>query len=309
MIKVELICNFCKKSFLCLKKKAKYAKFCSMDCVYQGRKQPEKQRIRSDEEKLATREKCRNTAETKRVYITRNCLVCQKEFTGFGKNFVKKYCSNACVNKANEERFSGENNPMFGKTAWTKAERPEVAENLSRRHKENGVNVGDRNGMKKPESRKKASISAKKKFENPEMRAITSRGLKKAWADGAYDGVRVGQCKWHDYTKKNGEVIKLQGLWELEFAKYLDDNDIEFTTHVGKFQYLDETGSQRSYLPDFFLIQQQLYVDVKNPYYEIVHASKIEAVKRCNPEIKLEIYGKEKLQSLGLKLSGVSNED
>lgn len=243
-------------------------------------------------------------------YTDKECAFCKKQFKAYvkGSHPGKKTCSKECLKKYQSQIFSGENNPAYGKTYRTKETHPEWAKSISSGLIENGVNVGDRNGMKKPENRKKASISAKKKFENPEMRAITSRGVAKAWAEGAFDGVRVGQCEWHDYTKKNGEVIKLQGLWELEFAKYLDDNNIEFTTHVGRIPYVDDKGVERSYYPDFQLTSDETYIDVKNPYYEVAHASKIEAVRRCNPEIKLEIYGKEKLQGLGLKLSGVSNE-
>ena len=140
------------------------------------------------------------------------------------------------------------------------------------------------------------------------MRDLISTGVRKAWARGDFDGVAVGQCKWHDFTKKDGTLIKCQGLLELEYARHLDKNNIEFKTHIGRLPYMDEEGLERSYYPDFFLIEENMYIDVKNPYYEKVHADKIERVRQANPSIMLEVLGKDRLLVLGITLSGVSNE-
>ena len=240
----------------------------------------------------------------------KNCEICGSEF----KTYVKpsrperatRTCSKECLKKLKSKIFSGKGNPAYGRTYRTKETHPEWAAKVSKTSKERKINSGEKNGMKKPEFRKKASISAKKKFENQEMRDLISRGVARAWARGDFDGVRVGQCSWHDYEKKDGQTIKCQGLWELEFARYLDENDIKFDAHVGRIPYVDDDGNERSYYPDFYFIEEDKYVDVKNPYYETAHASKIEAVKRDNPNIELEVYGWKKLAELNIPLSGFS---
>lgn len=50
--------------------------------------------------------------------------------------------------------------------------------------------------------------------------------------------------------------------WELEFAKWLDSKQIEWTKKVKYFEYVWE-GKTRKYFPDFYLSEFDIYVEVK----------------------------------------------
>lgn len=63
-----------------------------------------------------------------------------------------------------------------------------------------------------------------------------------AWAEGKFDGVKVGRCKWYKYVKRDSSQIKVQGTWELAFVKWADEQGLKFDTHQGKLSYQDENG-------------------------------------------------------------------
>lgn len=239
----------------------------------------------------------------------RKCEICGSTFRTYVKPSAKttRTCSKKCLSKLQSKIFSGENNPAHGKTYRTKKTHPEWARKVSETHKRLGTNVGEKNGMKQDWARKKASESARKKFQNQDMRDLIARGVSHAWARGDFDNARVGQCEWHKFERSDGVVVKCQGLWELEFAKYLDMNGIDFITHPPCLEYVDGDGISRNYMPDFYLFDEGKYVDVKNPFYEKLHADKIQHVRNSNPDIILEVYGARKLRALGLELSGFSD--
>jgi len=165
--------------------------------------------------------------------------------------------------------------------------------------KKSGANIGDKNGMKKLEARKKVSEARKKMFLNPKIREEYSKKIKKAWEDGKFDGVRVGQCKWYEYEHSNGNIYKVQGTWELAFIKWLDDNGLEFRCHRGRIPY--KLGDKnKNYYPDFWIYKWKSYADVKCRYF--YSEEKFDAIKKSNPSVKVIILFKEDLIKLGVNL-------
>jgi hypothetical protein len=56
--------------------------------------------------------------------------------------------------------------------------------------------------------------------------------------------------------------MKFHGKWELLYAKWLDANNIKWTRPDEKFEYkLD--GVTRKYTPDFYLISEDCYIEIK----------------------------------------------
>lgn len=216
---------------------------------------------------------------------TKTCLKCGKEISlsNYGKHFE------ACDNKKNKNkvlnenwkigenqyqcpecskifsksgivlhyRFThlGEKNPMFGKkgkNSWIIAKEKGIPHQLSKKQKEyfesekcykHLRNVGN-NWWKNPESLKKFKKSIRLAIEkNPE----------------AYSTNNVcGRTKIVEY---NG--FKLNGGWELSVAKWLDENNIEWTNKIEKgFEYLWE-GDIHLYFPDFYLPKHDTYIEVK----------------------------------------------
>lgn len=100
-------------------------------------------------------------------------------------NSGRRFCRKCAV--------KGDRNPAFGHAYRTKETHPEWAEKVSKTSKERQINSGDKNGMKQPEARAKASKTRKAKFANdPEFKEMIAECTRQAWADGKYDDVPVG---------------------------------------------------------------------------------------------------------------------
>ena len=98
---------------------------------------------------------------------------------------------------------------------------------------------GSKNSMSNLETRRKISNSIKEKIKKGEWHLSFSKS------------------RTHEYK---GE--KLYGKWELEYAKFLDANNISWRRPKEKFPYEFE-GKKGYYTPDFFLIEEQQYVEIK----------------------------------------------
>lgn len=237
------------------------------------------------------------------------CDVCEKEYETIYKYSEKnhdrwgkhlcRHCVTVAVNSSPEYRKK-----MSEVVTKRYVEHPEIITKISKTSKERGINSGDKNGMKNIEARKKTSETRKRKFkEDPEFAKKHVEMTKQAWADGKYDGVGVGRCKWYDYTKQDGTTIKCQGTWEWAFVKWADNNGIKFDTHKGRIAYVDETGEAKNYYPDFYVLDWECYVDTKSKYFFDLNKEKIECILKSNPDLKLKILGKEELIELGVDLA------
>lgn len=229
--------------------------------------------------------------------VTLTCRQCGKQFEVKFKDRRRVFCNRSCQH----ESVRGAGNPSFGKTYRTKATHPEWAQRVADTHRQRGHITGDKNPMKRPEVAERVSNSRKARFKtDPDFRASVSNLMKKAWQDGKFDGIPVGKCKWFSYTKKDGTVCKLQGTWELAYAKWLDEQGIEFVAHRGRIPYRDSTGQTKSYFPDFFLTQTNEYVDVKNQYHFALNSEKWDHIRATNPDINLVLLFEEDLVKMGV---------
>lgn len=190
--------------------------------------------------------------------VTLTCKGCEVDFNvPYKSRNSRRYCSRECYLL----NCGGKNNPAYNKTYRTKITHPEWAAKIRKSTK--GINRGDKNGMKNPTTRAKMSKTRREKVtSDPQYRKMLSEHMTKAWKNGKYDHVNVGKCKWYSYTKKDGSTCKLQGTWELKYAKWLDEHDVQFIAHRGRISYV-LNGNDRAYYPDFYLVNDNLYVDVK----------------------------------------------
>lgn len=62
------------------------------------------------------------------------------------------------------------------------------------------------------------------------------------------------------HRKYNG--ITLDSTWEVEVAKYLDENNIKWERVINGFPYIFE-NSEHLYFPDFYLVDYDYYIEVK----------------------------------------------
>lgn len=128
---------------------------------------------------------------------------------------------------------------------------------------------------------------------------------RKLLSDIAQNGVKNGT--WHmgnswlgvtEYISQIAGKVFLMGGWEIEYAKYLDSNNIKWIHNHKRFEYeSDQIPSGRGwYKPDFYLIDEDCYIEIKG--YE----KKLDSDKwKCFPN-KLKILRYKDLVSLGLKI-------
>ena len=77
---------------------------------------------------------------------------------------------------------------------------------------------------------------------------------------------KVEEGTWHlSFSKSRTHEykgIKFHGTWEVKYAKFLDEQGIKWRRPAEKFKYSFE-GKDSYYTPDFFLIEQNLYIEIK----------------------------------------------
>jgi hypothetical protein len=96
------------------------------------------------------------------------------------------------------------------------------------------------------------------------------------------------------YSKRtNYNGIKLDSSYELSVAKQLDLFHIKWI-RPSYLKYIDDCGQTRRYLPDFYLIDFDVYLDPKNDYLITKDLRKIELVKQFN-NVKIIILDKNNL--------------
>jgi len=98
------------------------------------------------------------------------------------------------------------------------------------------------------------------------------------------------------YHGKSGKYkgIWMRSSWEIAYAKYLDRQRIKWIYESKTFD-LGET----TYTPDFYLPEQDLYIEIKG-YWREDALKKFKIFKKLYKNIKLSILEKKELQKLGI---------
>ena len=104
------------------------------------------------------------------------------------------------------------------------------------------------------------------------------------------------KVRTHKFVSKFAGEVKLMGKWELEYAKHLDNQNVRWERPIEKFAYEFE-GVQRFYTPDFFLSNQNIFIEVKG--YE---TAKDRAKWKYFPHV-LKVLKYQDLINLGLTIS------
>ena len=111
----------------------------------------------------------------------------------------------------------------------------------------------------------------------------------------------------HVFNSKFAGEVSLMGMWEYKYAEYLDANNINWRRPAEKFPYKFSGLKSGSgyYTPDFYLIDENVYIEVKG--YE---TSKDRAKWEYFPKhLKHRVLRKKDLESLGIcGLSSKSNK-
>jgi len=109
---------------------------------------------------------------------------------------------------------------------------------------------------------------------------------------------------WCPYEKKE---IKVQGSWEFKYAKWLNQNNIDWVRSRKinlRFKYY-ENDFLHTYYPDFYLVNSNEFIEIKGYWFKNDVKDdklKMKCVKEQNLDKKILILEKKDLLNLGIKL-------
>jgi len=171
-----------------------------------------------------------------------------------------KYCDRKCKNVnslvQHEIRCKKNPNKITIKRVWSDEDRKKHSEIMKKKHN-NKNRVWSKETLEKlskaTKIRNKSLWTEEKKKKHSEiMRKIVSKNPESYSANNV-----CGRTKLTEY---NGHT--LNGSWELLVAKWFDRNNIKWTNKIKGFKYIWD-NKERLYFPDFYLIELDLYVEVK----------------------------------------------
>lgn len=109
-----------------------------------------------------------------------------------------------------------------------------------------------------------------------------------------------GRCEWYSYKKPNGDVVKVQGTWELRFAKLCDKVNIKWEKNQKYiYTYKDNENKKHYYRPDFYLPEISIWIEIKG-YWWGKDKEKMQLIFEQNKENKIKIIRKKQLENLEL---------
>ncbi len=73
---------------------------------------------------------------------------------------------------------------------------------------------------------------------------------------------KAGRCKKINYISKFCGEVLLDGTWELKVAEYFEQQNIYWERNKKKFPYIHQ-NKERTYTPDFYLKELDLFIEVK----------------------------------------------
>jgi hypothetical protein len=237
---------------------------------------------------------------TKQRFCTKQCVGLQKKTeriikpclhcgilicTTPKKEERKKFCSQHCLYEYMSIERQQSEREIVVCVCGKSFKRPSVAVKLQRFCSLKCGNKNRTRTYKPTEAHKKA----------------VSESRRAAWIRGDYEHVDcLGRCKWYTYKTIEGNDIRLQGRWEVEFAKWLENQKKTFTAHRGVVYYVDDLNVTRAYLPDFFVNEWNAYVDIKAYYFFAKSRRKFELLFQQNPDLKLLLLLEPELNKIGL---------
>lgn len=116
------------------------------------------------------------------------------------------------------------------------------------------------------ETKKKISNSSKNKKWDDDRKQKHSLAMLKAVDEhpNSYSANNIsGRTKSYIYKDSLNNDVKVKGTWELLVAKFLTINNINWTNIIDEKITYEWVGKERRYFPDFYLIDYDIYIEVK----------------------------------------------
>lgn len=167
-----------------------------------------------------------------------------------------KFCNKECKNDnslRNHQRLCKSNPERQTTPFQDKEKQKEIARNRGNKNQ-----WSDPNYVLSDETRKKLSENAKKHndSESEETKAKRRATIAEKVKNGEW---HVSLAKDHHYNYKG---VYLHGKWELNYAIWLDKNQIKWQRCKESFSY-EYKGKVRRYTPDFYLPGSDEYIEIK----------------------------------------------
>ena len=96
----------------------------------------------------------------------------------------------------------------------------------------------------------------------------------------------AGRTKKIDYESPIAGKIKIDGSWELATCKFFDKNNYKWIRNTKRFDYIDGNNKKRTYCPDFYLIDLDVYIEVKG------YTTELDKIKWSQFPNKIEVWDK-----------------
>jgi hypothetical protein len=78
--------------------------------------------------------------------------------------------------------------------------------------------------------------------------------------------IKINKGEWHTSFSRSRtheyKGVKLHGKWELEYAKWMDFNNLKWIRPIESFEYIFE-NIKRKYTPDFYMTDTNQYIEIK----------------------------------------------
>jgi predicted nuclease of restriction endonuclease-like RecB superfamily len=87
--------------------------------------------------------------------------------------------------------------------------------------------------------------------------------------------------KRSEYTKADGSVVIMDSTWEVAMARKLDELGIIWERDTNrKLWYFTPAGRRRNYIPDFYLPDLDMYIEVKGYWTDTARTKMKDVVMR-----------------------------
>ena len=107
--------------------------------------------------------------------------------------------------------------------------------------------------------------------------------------------------KKSNYTKLDGSIVSMDSTWEVTMAARLDDLGIAWKRdRKMKLAYKTRGGRKKNYIPDFYLPDYDIYIEVKG-YWTDAAKHKMKDVQARHPVKILILESLEEISNIKIK--------
>lgn len=91
--------------------------------------------------------------------------------------------------------------------------------------------------------------------------------------------IEIKRKNWKG-NKQRYKGISYDSSWEVKLADWMKDNNIEFIDKPDAVKWVDRTGKEHRYFPDFYIPKFDLYLDPKNKHVISLQHEKLSIVSK-----------------------------